>query len=277
MAQPFDAAKLQTTGDALPIAEQVDYRGGGFAYSYFAASQNGVLAYASGGYGGNLQITWFDRTGKSAGTVGKPVDIQWAWLSPDGKSVVTDRADAASTNRDIWLYDLARGTEQRITFAENNRFPIWSPDGARVVFLGIRDGSPKVLARAANGTGGEEILEVAEKGPMDWSRDGRYLMSATLSSNPKTGNDIWMLPMTGSAGERKPVPVFQTEFRRVTTRYLRTGAGLLTSPMNPSAPKSTWWDFRGSTESGRFRSMAAGSRSGAAMARSCTSSAPTTS
>ena len=132
MAQPFDAAKLQTTGDPLPIAEQVDYRSGGFAYSYFAASQNGVLAYASGGYGGNLQITWFDRTGKSAGTVGKPVDIQWASLSPDGKSVVTDRAaSAGSGDRDIWLYDLARGTEQRITFAGNNIFPIWSPDGAR--------------------------------------------------------------------------------------------------------------------------------------------------
>ncbi len=148
-----------------------------------------MLAYASGGYGGNLHITWFDRTGKSAGTVGKPVDIQWASLSPDGKSVVTDRADAGSGNRDIWLYDLARGTEQRITFAENNRFPIWSPDGARVVFLAIRDGSPKVLARAANGTGGEEILEVAEKGPMDWSRDGRYLTFTTLSSNPKPGRD----------------------------------------------------------------------------------------
>ena len=27
MAQPFDAGKLQTTGDAVPIAEQVDYNG----------------------------------------------------------------------------------------------------------------------------------------------------------------------------------------------------------------------------------------------------------
>ena len=27
MAQPFDAAKLQTTGDAIPIGEQVDSAG----------------------------------------------------------------------------------------------------------------------------------------------------------------------------------------------------------------------------------------------------------
>jgi len=214
MAQPFDAAKLQTTGDPLPIAEQVDYRSGGFTYSYFAASQNGVLAYASGGYGGNLQITWFDRTGKSAGTVGKPVDIQWASLSPDGKSVVTDRAaSAGSGDRDIWLYDLARGTEQRITFAGNNIFPIWSPDGARIAFLATRDGSGKLLAKAANGTGGEEILDAANRAPMDWSRDGRYLTSVTMNSNPKTGNDIWMLPLKDSRGDRKPAPVFQTDFQ----------------------------------------------------------------
>jgi eukaryotic-like serine/threonine-protein kinase len=214
MAQSFDAAKLQTTGDPVPVAEQVDYRNGGFAYSYFSASQNGVLAYASGGYGGNLQITWFDRTGKSAGAVGKPVDVQWASLSPDGKFVVTDRAsNAGSGDRDIWLYDLARGTEQRITFAGNNTFPIWSPDGARIAFLATREGSGKLLAKAANGTGTEETLEAATKAPMDWSRDGRYLTSATLNGNPKTGNDIWMLPMKDSPGDRKPTPVFQTDFQ----------------------------------------------------------------
>jgi Tol biopolymer transport system component/predicted Ser/Thr protein kinase len=214
MAQPFDAAKLQTTGDPVPVAEQVDYRAGGFPYSYFSASQNGVLAYASGGYGGNLQINWFDRTGKSAGTVGKPVDIQWASLSPDGKSVVADRvASAGSADRDIWLYDLARGTEQRITFAGNNTFPIWSPDGARIAFLATRDGSGKLLAKSANGTGAEEILDAATRAPMDWSRDGRFLTSATLNTNPKTGNDIWVQPMTGSPGDRKPAPVFQTDFQ----------------------------------------------------------------
>jgi hypothetical protein len=41
MAQPFDAAKLQTTGDALPIAEQVD-AGGAIQYQ-FSASQNGTF------------------------------------------------------------------------------------------------------------------------------------------------------------------------------------------------------------------------------------------
>ena len=67
MAQPFDAGKLQTTGDAVPIAEQVDYNGAA-GYAYFGASRKGVLAYYSGGAAaGRLQIAWYDRSGKVVG------------------------------------------------------------------------------------------------------------------------------------------------------------------------------------------------------------------
>ena len=73
MAQPFSATRLALSGDAVPIAEQVDFVGVNND-GLFTASQNGVLAYAAGGNGGDLQITWFDRAGKVLGTVGKPVD-----------------------------------------------------------------------------------------------------------------------------------------------------------------------------------------------------------
>jgi len=63
MAQPFDAGKLQTTGDAVPVAEQIDSAGPAVQHQ-FSASQNGVLAYTSGRGAGNLQLTWFDRSGK---------------------------------------------------------------------------------------------------------------------------------------------------------------------------------------------------------------------
>ena len=129
MGQPFDAAKLATTGEAVPIAEQVDFYTNNHAQ--FTVSQNGVLAYLSGGGGGSTQISWFDRYGKPMGIVGPPGDLNWASLSPDGATVVTDRLDPQSGNRDLWLHDLARGgTPSRLTFAGSNQFPIWSPDGA---------------------------------------------------------------------------------------------------------------------------------------------------
>jgi Tol biopolymer transport system component len=213
MVQPFDTGKLETTGDAAPVAEQV-FTTAGYAsvagYGYFDASRNGTLAYTSGGSGSVLQITWYDRSGKAVGTIGKPVDIQTPRLSPNGKMVAADRRDTQSGNRDIWLYDLVRGTEQRLTFAGTNEYPVWSPDGERIAFS--RRTPDKIVVKAADGTGGEEVLEEADKRSMDWTRDGRYLISATPNTHPKTGNDLWALPLSEGKPAGKPVPLRETEF-----------------------------------------------------------------
>jgi Tol biopolymer transport system component len=123
MAQPFDASKIQTTGDAVPYAEQVDYFLGS-GLGLFSVSRNGTLVFTSGAAGGNKkQLTWFDRKGTSGVTVGMAADIRWARISPDGSTVATDRADEAD-GRDIWLYDLARGKDTRFTLGPGtNGFP----------------------------------------------------------------------------------------------------------------------------------------------------------
>jgi hypothetical protein len=57
MAQHFDAGKLQTTGDPVPVAEQIDWFSPGYAVqNQFSASQTGVLAYMTGGSENNLQL-----------------------------------------------------------------------------------------------------------------------------------------------------------------------------------------------------------------------------
>jgi Tol biopolymer transport system component len=221
MAQPFDAGKLHTSGDPVLIAEQVDlYASNGYA---FGASPNGALAYTSGGVGASLQITWYDRSGKAVGTVGKPVDIQAPRLSPNGKMVATDRLDTSGANRDIWVYDLVRGTEQRLTFAGNNQLPVWSPDGLRVAYTNRTD--RKFVVKAADGTGPEEMLEAADKAPSDWTRDGAFLITMTPASNSKTGNDIWAMPLSGP-NARKPVALRQTEFSESWARVSPDGRWL---------------------------------------------------
>ncbi len=226
MAQPYDTSKIAVVGDAFPVAEQVDYSSSRLS-GYFSASRNGVLAYASGGLSEGLQITWFDRSGKVVGTVGKLADLQTPRLSPDGKMIATDRRDPSSRNRDIWIHDLIRGTEQRLTFANNNTEPVWSPDGKRVAY--VRRNDDKVVAKAADGTGEEEIMDGVDKflRPMDWTRDGGFLLLATGNANPKTGNDVLALPLTGkNASDRKLIPVKTSEFEEFHARLSPDGRWL---------------------------------------------------
>jgi dipeptidyl aminopeptidase/acylaminoacyl peptidase len=53
---------------------------------------------------------------------------------------------------------------------------------------------------------------------MDWSRDGRYLLYQ--ENDPKTGWDIWALPMQG---DRKPAPVLQSAFNERQAQFSPDG------------------------------------------------------
>jgi Tol biopolymer transport system component/predicted Ser/Thr protein kinase len=227
MAQPFDAAKLQTTGDAVPVAEQVDSSGIA-GQNQFSASQNGVLAYASGASGGNLQLTWFDRSGKVTGTLGTPGFVFWGAISPDGNTVAVDRLDPQTRIFDIWLHDLTRGTASRFTFGPRaNQFPVWSPDGSHIAFYSFRDGVAHPFQKATSGTARDEILSKPlgePPGPTrvdDWSRDGRYIIMTV--TNPKTKSDVWVMP---TFGDRKPFPYLQTEFFETYARLSPNGQWL---------------------------------------------------
>ncbi|WP_410970986.1 hypothetical protein, partial [Salmonella sp. SAL04269] len=87
---------------AAPIAEQVgrvltDPAG------FFSAGATGLLAYQADSAAASITLTWFDRTGRSLGTIGEPAEFTTVEISPDQKSVAASVNDAG--NRDIWIYD----------------------------------------------------------------------------------------------------------------------------------------------------------------------------
>jgi Tol biopolymer transport system component/predicted Ser/Thr protein kinase len=222
MAQPFDAVKAQTTGDPFPIAEQVDYLDVSIA-GRFAVSQNGVLAYTSGVVRSVQRLTWFDRFGKVAGTVGEPGDLNWPAISPDGNTVVVARRDPQTGVINLWLHDPARGTASRFTFnSGEDRVPVWSPDGSHIAFSSIRDGFLKLYQKATSGVAQDEALDKAQpRDPSDWSRDGHYIIE--VARDPGTKADIWVLPLFG---DRKPFPFLQTEFNEVGAKLSPNGQWL---------------------------------------------------
>jgi len=196
MAQPFDIKQWNTSGAPLVIAERVDNPS---PWALFTVSGNGVLAYTSGATG-HTQLTWFDRSGKPMGTVGNAGVGYSATISPDDSSIAFDQA-APPSDSDVWVYDVARRTESRLTSGPIfNAFPIWSPDSTALLYYAFRDGIGQIVKRARGGTGAESVLSLAElpkireRYPTDWSRDGRHLI-LTVSSE-KTKQDIWVLPLS---------------------------------------------------------------------------------
>lgn len=227
MAQPFDAGKAQTTGNAVLIAEGIDtyqdYDSG--ARGIFSASQNGVLAYlSSGGSGGEAQLTWFDRSGKAVGTVGAPGIMLFPELSPDGSTVAIDRLDPQAGFYDLWLRDLKHGKESRFTFnSKSNTSPEWSPDGNSIVFSSDRNGVWNLYQKATSSAAPEEVLLTSAytKQPSDWTRDGRYIIYGVADA--KTKGDIWVLPLFG---DRKPFPYLHTEFNEADGKVSPNGQWL---------------------------------------------------
>ena len=202
VAQPFDAKALKTTGEPIPLAEQIGTDSVGLAR--FSVSRNGTLVYRTGESGN--RFVWVDRSGKEGEAVGDPGDSRNPAFSPDGDRLAYDLADARRGKTDVWIRDLTRGVSSRFTFDTDDAFaPLWSPDGKRIVYTVGND----LFEKASEGLGEEKPLLKSDelKFACDWSRDGKYI--AYSSQGKETEWDIWILP---TFGDKKPVPFVKTPF-----------------------------------------------------------------
>lgn len=194
MAQPFDGEKGQTLGDPVQVAAGVSLTSN-VVYAPVTASDTSILVYESGGTTAGTQVLRFDRGGKVLENLAAKGINHQPVFSPDGKSLAFMRL--STTGSDIWLWDLARGSEQR--FAKDPAFgwaPAWSPSGDRILFQSNRAaGVLNLYVRASSGTGEDQpmLLSESRKTPAQWSRDGRFIVYSEI--HPKTRTDIWILPL----------------------------------------------------------------------------------
>ena len=218
MAQPFDARRVQTSGNAVPIAESVSVVAGCSSCTLVTVSENSVLVYrTTEGAPVMNEMVWFDRAGKRLGSVGTPGNVRTPSISPDEKTVAFTRITSSST-WDVWLWDLVRGTETRLTSdASHNVGPSWAPKGNRMVFRSDRGGSGGDLYQvSASGSSHDELLLATPRGKVDpeWSPDGRFIVYS--ESDPKTKFDLWVLPVGEDVpAGRKPIPFLQTDFNEL--------------------------------------------------------------
>ena len=156
MAQPFDAAAIALKGEPVPIAEQVGETG--YGLGRFSASSSGSLAYSTGATGtGPTRLIWFDRNGKNVGEIGQTGQYDSLAISPDGARIAAEKYDGVSS--DLWLIgSAAGGRSERFTFGAGvETAPVWSPDGASIVFAAGPPGTAFNFFRKPSNMAGDEV------------------------------------------------------------------------------------------------------------------------
>ncbi|MGA2002759.1 MAG: protein kinase [Terriglobales bacterium] len=203
VAQPFDLRRYVLSGEPFSLSDEVLYLPQ-VDRAVYSVSGGDVLVTQSGKGASLSQLTWFDRGGKPAGTVGAPGSNNNVRLSPDGRRVTADQTEPDGRRRNIWIHELAQGlTTTRLTFDPSfEGDPIWSPDGKQILFFSNRRGGFRLYLKNADGSGSEE--EVADLGTVgqgnawDWSRNGKYVLV-------RKANELWSL----SWPERVAKPLLQ--------------------------------------------------------------------
>ena len=130
----FDVGRMETVDDPVPVQEGVLTNVNGVAI--FSVSANGSLVYVTGDVGvlgTPRSLVWVDRQGNEEPVAADPQPYTSAQLSPDDQQVVTQVRSGNDFTLEV--YDLARNTPR--LFASDfgdNEYPIWTPDGERIVW-----------------------------------------------------------------------------------------------------------------------------------------------
>ncbi|MGB6482789.1 MAG: protein kinase [Candidatus Acidiferrales bacterium] len=201
MAQQFNAKSLRLIGQAEPIATNVPFAST-VNLGDFSVSQAGTLTYEQGttervGLG---QLVWYDRTGKQRGQVGAAGEYSTLSLSSDGKQIALTQQLAGQADVNIWIYDVVRGTDTKLTFSSVDVEPTWSPDGKMIAFASVRGQNIfHLYEKASDGSEGVKTL-LADGGnelSPAWTPDGRYLLFNRTENSAGARRAIWALPFSG--------------------------------------------------------------------------------
>ena len=239
-AQPFDPKRLELSGDAVPVADQVGSFPGANA-GLFSASETGVLAYRVGTGSTGTQLAWVDPKGTITSVVGDKGAYSNPAISPEGTRIAYSQFDSQNGKSNIWVLDTVRATNTRLTLnSGRDDNPVWSPDGRSIAFASNRAGHFDLYRKPADG--GEEtplLKSDQDKFPTSWSRDGHFLLFTKV--DPKTHEDVWVLPLDGSS---PPKPAFPpTAFAEQGGRFSPDGRWIVYSSNESGKFEIYVWPF----------------------------------
>jgi eukaryotic-like serine/threonine-protein kinase len=210
----FDPSTLSVSGPEIQVLDGVVhslYGQGAITWSGAAQvniASTGALFFAPGSFEPpNVStLVWFDRAGKATPVPGMRNMYRFgARLLPDGVRIASSEI---YENKDIWIFDSARGIEDRATFEGQNAFPIWAPDGSRFAFRSDRTGPQQIyLSDVNNLRNVEQLTEGPFDVPSAWTPDGKELLFTRGATSLGGNTDIYAVSIDAPD---KPRPIVAT-------------------------------------------------------------------
>jgi dipeptidyl aminopeptidase/acylaminoacyl peptidase len=101
-------------------------------------------------------------------------------LSPDGRWLAFT-ASTGDGRVQLWVRSLD-GLAAPLAGTDGATYPIWSPEGSRLVFVSSRKGPGDLYEKPSTGGTDEEPLfaDSVAKTPLSWSPDGQRILYATV-------------------------------------------------------------------------------------------------
>jgi Tol biopolymer transport system component/tRNA A-37 threonylcarbamoyl transferase component Bud32 len=185
-AIPFDLGSHRISGTAVRLLDRVAAGTGQRGYS---VSQHGTLVYHEGAssFTGDASIPNALAIVDVAGTVRRlelPASTRsMPRFSPTGDRIVFAQAMRGGRARDIHVFDIASGTDTRLTFDGDNLNPIWSPDGRQILFTRssvVGDDRRDLFVKPADNSSAEQsvLAMPGQQSPDSWLKDGTILFSS---------------------------------------------------------------------------------------------------
>ena len=207
-AAPLDAAHPARTSADTTVLADVYYDVEREVRGWMAVSNADTAVYAPGNPA-KSSLVWVDQEG-TVESLGTDQGVyREVTLSPDG----TKAAVRQITN--LWIHDLQRGTRSRLTSANTvNMFPLWSGDGAQIIFASNRGGEWDIYSQPTDGSRPAEVMLTRpyDQHPSSVLADGTVLY---YEIHPKTGFDLWTLSPGGLSQEGMTSPFQVTPFNEL--------------------------------------------------------------
>ena len=221
MAIPFDVKKLEVTGAAATVQDGVVTSFATSGGAEYDVAESGLLAYVPGSARPpERSLAWVDRKGVAKDLPAALNTYASPRIAPDGKRMAIQLMGGGP--QDLWIYDFGRNTLMRFTFDGGAAFPLWTPDGRRLIY---RTRSPTFAFRSkpADGQGteqsllGEDVDDLSAT-PASVSPDGKILLFG--QHGPTGAGGAYALSLDGSG---RIAPVLQSSFSQIQAEFSPDG------------------------------------------------------